>query len=164
MKIDIEEIELCLDMHYQTEIVITRPLIHQLGDDLVRIQARGAVTAARRQQYVRPMFEVMPVPIGAPFLIHQVPCASCGDFSRSWNCEAHTYWSPVGDEDDLTVEEEAGFRTAFPDSPVMRNIQAMIAESAGRLPAGLMPRTRAQEIIQSPLHGIIEQFGLDDED
>lgn len=90
----IEEIELCLDMHYKTEIVATHRMDPALGEDLSYTVARG------RPEYggsltVRPMIQVLAAGSGSCFPMQQVPCADCGDFSRSWNCEAH-----VGDEDD----------------------------------------------------------------
>lgn len=124
----VEYLEQYFDMHYQTEIVETAHMDYEKGDGIVELTARGGVKARVSGSYPRPMFQVLPVPVRhitpAPSF-RQVPCVDCGNFARSWNCEAHTYWTPVGDEDD---ESALPFRTAFPDSPVMRNIQAAIAD------------------------------------
>lgn len=124
----LEEIEMTLDMHYQTEIINRLPMEYEKGDNLMQLVARGSIQAEEAGHYPRPMFQVLPplAPRPLPPRIKQLPCTACGDFSRTWNCEAHTHWSPIGDEDDLTAPsiDSAGAQPlgwAMPDSLVPRD-------------------------------------------
>lgn len=84
----ITEIEMYLDMDYQTEIVKRDPTYHEPDTGLVSLIARGRYTGDAIR-YTRPMFEVIPTTRQTP-RVFQVPCSGCGDFSRSWSCPAHT--------------------------------------------------------------------------
>ena len=100
---NLEEIEMSLDMHYLTEIVIT----DKPRDGIVNTWSRGR-SKPGVSPYSRPMIQIMETTSAEHRDDPQVPCADCGDFSRSWNCEAHTYWGLMTDD-----TPEPSFRTAY---------------------------------------------------
>lgn len=111
----LEDIEAALDMHYLTEIIqVDKP-----REGLINTWSRGR-SLPTTSSYSRPMFQIMGVTSAEYRNDPQVPCASCGDFSRSWNCPAHTYWAPADDTRSLPAPLEDA---AFSNRPVMEQIR-----------------------------------------
>jgi hypothetical protein len=120
----VEDIEEALNMHHLTEIVTSE----SLGEGLVALTSRGHSRWDRGEtgpQCSRPMIEIV-VDSSAPPYEGGVPCQRCGDFAYTWNCEAHTYWAPIGDRDETPGVRRNGdsvpaplhtFMTYFPPSP-----------------------------------------------
>lgn len=87
---ELAAIEQHLELDHLTEIVNRVPMNYEAGDGLVQTVARGSVRARRGRNHVRPMFQVMGSGAGSAHTDYpQPPCPSCGDFSRSWNCDTH---------------------------------------------------------------------------
>jgi hypothetical protein len=120
----VEDIEEALNMHHLTEIVTSE----SLGEGLVALTSRGHSRWDRGEtgpQCSRPMIEIV-VDSSAPPYEGGLPCQRCGDFAYTWNCEAHTYWTPIGDRDETPGVRRNGdsvpaplhtFMTYFPPSP-----------------------------------------------